>query len=296
MVAKRWPIAAVLVILLAAGAAAQEVPALVDPGWIIDHRGDPDVLVLDVRTDVVDYWEGHIPGSVYLSPQALQAPRGGVPVQLAPAEAREVTFTFAGLEEDTHVILAGPTSGPEATYVAWALMQLGHGRVSVLDGGYRSWNGAGHDLEQDFPERDAGEGPRVEIADMLRIDMAEMLASREREEVVLLDVRPEAMYRGDEGPWLRRGHIPGAVNRFFQRELTGDGRYRSPATLRAEWMKLGVEPTHRVVVSCGSGYTSSVTWYLLHRVLGYPRVGIFDGSFSQWADREDLPVATGTQP
>ena len=34
----------------------------------------------------------------------------------------------------------------------------------------------------------------------------------------------------------------------------------------------------------------------LHNLLGYPRVHVYDGSFTEWAERVELPVKVGDDP
>ena len=44
--------------------------------------------------------------------------------------------------------------------------------------------------------------------------------------VVLIDSRPLESFSGDKGTWKRRGHLPGAVNRFWNNDLEADGSWK----------------------------------------------------------------------
>jgi thiosulfate/3-mercaptopyruvate sulfurtransferase len=95
---------------------------------------------------------------------------------------------------------------------------------------------------------------------------------------------------------MRRGHIPGAVSHHWRTDLT-EGElatvWRPRAMLRASYEAQGITPDRDVIVYCNGGLESSHVWFTLRVLLGYPRVRVYDGSFTEWAAREELPVATG---
>ena len=89
------------------------------------------------------------------------------------------------------------------------------------------------------------------------------------------------------------GHIPGAVNRFFRDNLQADGRFKSPAELRAEWLALlsGKLP-EEVVHLCGSG-VSACHSMLAMEIAGLGSAGLYAGSWSEWCSDASRPVAQG---
>jgi thiosulfate/3-mercaptopyruvate sulfurtransferase len=117
--------------------------------------------------------------------------------------------------------------------------------------------------------------------------------------VVLVDARPPDQYAGDAGAQLRRGHIPGAINHYWQTDLV-EGEFAKtwkPAEeIREEYRRQGITPEKQVIAYCNGGLESSHVYVTLRAVLGYPRVRVYDGSWTEWSEREDLPIATGSEP
>ncbi|HEY7531054.1 MAG TPA: rhodanese-like domain-containing protein [Gemmatimonadota bacterium] len=272
-------------------ASAADLAALIDRGA---------VTPIDVRTDVTAYLAGHVPGAVYLHTETLRAGDGGVPNLLLPLESYRTLFSRLGVAADRPVVVygSGESRNIDATYVAWILTGLGHGDVRVLDGGLRAWELAGRPLERRYPHfTPTAFGPAGFQPE--RATLEDVRRAIGRDDVVLVDARPPDQYAGLAGPQMRRGHIPGAVNRYWQDDLV-EGElartWRSAAELRAEYAERGITPDREVIAYCNGGLESSHVHFTLRALLGYPRVRVYDGSFTEWAEREELPVETGAPP
>jgi len=76
--------------------------------------------------------------------------------------------------------------------------------------------------------------------------------------------------------------------------LAADGSFRTATALAERFAALGVTPGTAVGVYCGSGVTAAL------EVAALAEVGIeaalWPGSWSQWANDPDRPVATGYEP
>ncbi|HEY1135005.1 MAG TPA: rhodanese-like domain-containing protein, partial [Nocardioides sp.] len=164
----------------------------------------------------------------------------------------------------------------------------GHRDVRLLDGGLAAWTAAGHGVATGdvVPEPgdvvlSAGHLPTVDLA-----DVADGVAG------VLLDVRAAERYRGETEPVDPvAGHVPGALNAPTTGNVGPDGRFLDAAALRERYAALGVAPGTPVTVYCGSGINAA------HAVAALEHAGIaatlFPGSWSQWSNHPELPVATG---
>ena len=96
---------------------------------------------------------------------------------------------------------------------------------------------------------------------------------------------------------LRGGHIPGAVNVPWARAANADGTFRSADELRAIYEgEKGLKKNDDVVAYCRIGERSSHTWFVLHYLLGYPKVRNYDGSWTEWGNAVRSPIAAGEQP
>jgi thiosulfate/3-mercaptopyruvate sulfurtransferase len=152
----------------------------------------------------------------------------------------------------------------------------------------QAWTAAGHALTTEArpPEETSWTGGRV------RENLATVDDVRERlgnPGVRIVDSRSEEEYRGTQVRAARGGAIPGAVHLEWTRNLTPTGDFKPPAALRALYEEAGVLPAHEVVGYCQGGYRSAHT-YLALRLLGYPRVRNYLGSWKEWGDRAELPI------
>jgi thiosulfate/3-mercaptopyruvate sulfurtransferase len=116
---------------------------------------------------------------------------------------------------------------------------------------------------------------------------------------VLVDARPPDQYAGEAGAQMRRGHIPGAISHYWQDDLVqqGFGRVWKPAAdLRASYVGQGITPDRDIIVYCNSSTEASHLHFALRNLLGYPRVRIYVGSWTEWAEKSELPIETGDGP
>jgi thiosulfate/3-mercaptopyruvate sulfurtransferase len=220
------------------------------------------VVLVDIRTDVFAYLRGHLPGAVYLNTETLRASRGGIPTQLLDGAAYAALFSRMGLPFDRRVVIysAGETHNIDATFLAWLLAGFGHRQVSVLDGGFFKWQ-----LEQ---RPVVGEYPRLE----------------------------QTTFPAEAGAQMRRGHIPGAINHYWQSDLTREGFgyvWKPLDELRADYAAKGITPDKDIITYCNSATEASHLHFTLRYLLGYPRVRVYVGSWTEWAERAELPVETG---
>jgi 3-mercaptopyruvate sulfurtransferase SseA len=257
------------------------------------------VVLLDVRWALGDphghehYLDGHVPGAVFVDleteladPPSPQAGRHPLPsLQRLQASARGW-----GIRDGDAVVAYDATGGLAAARAWWLLRWGGLTDVRLLDGGRDAWVAAGGALETGdvVPEPGnvtlTGNGMPV-----LSIDEAALLPSSGG---VLLDARAGERYRGEVEPVdPRAGHVPGAVSAPTAENLRSDGRFLTPAELRARFDALSAVPGTTVGVYCGSGVTAA------HEVAALAQAGIeaalWPGSWSQWSNDPERPAATG---
>jgi thiosulfate/3-mercaptopyruvate sulfurtransferase len=271
-------------------------PQLVSTDQLAEWQRKGRVDVIDTRTDMFAYLKDHLPGAAYLNPETLRATERGVPGQLLSAGSYSELFSRLGLSFDRPVVIysAGETRNIDATFLAWILAGFGHPRVYLLDGGYFKWQLEHRLLERRYPATDAVDFPERFQPEMVTLD--EVVRAVDGSGAILVDARPPDQYAGAAGAQMRRGHIPGAINHYWQDDLTREGFgyvWKAPAELRTAYERQGITSERDIIVYCNSSSEASHVHFALRYLLGYPRVRIYVGSWTEWAGREEFPVETG---
>jgi len=261
-------------------------------------RGDAPPVVLDVRwrLDQPDgtaaYLAGHIPGAVYVDLDHELAAHGA-PTDgrhpLPSAAAFQASARRWGIEDGDTVVVYDDWLGFGGARAWWMLTDAGID-ARVLDGGLQTWRRAGLALATDSVVPAAGS---VTLSPgqlpQLTIDEAAALAR----DGVLLDARGGDRYRGETEPIdPRAGHIPGALSAPTAENVGADGRLLGAAELRARFAALGAGEAP-IGVYCGSG-VSAAQEILALRIAGFD-AALYAGSWSQWSNHSDRPVAVGAE-
>ena len=272
---------------------------VVSIGWLRDHRDDPDLRIVDVRWSLTGppgraaYDAGHLPGAIFLDLDrelAADPARGPGRHPLPSGAELARTLGSRGIGDEHTVVAYDDAGGSVASRIWWLFRHFGHD-ASVLDGGIAAWTAAGGELTTEVPEYPrATWTPRPARDDV--VDHRALVAGRDAGSV-LLDARAVERYRGDVEPVdARAGHIPGARSAPWSANLDAQGRFRVPAELREHYAALGVAAGRaRPIVYCGSGVNAT------HGLLALDLAGIdgvlYEGSWSDWASRDELPAASG---
>jgi thiosulfate/3-mercaptopyruvate sulfurtransferase len=170
----------------------------------------------------------------------------------------------------------------------WFLEYYGHPNAKMLDGGFRAWKAAGAPVTTDATPPKAAAFKTSERRNVLA-SAADVLRSLHKKEAAILDTRSAGEYLGTQVRAARGGAIPGAVHIEWTDNLTADGKFKPGAELEAMYSRAGITPDKEVISYCQGGYRAAHSYVAL-RLLGYPRVRNYIGSWKEWGDRSDLPL------
>ncbi|MBZ7681896.1 3-mercaptopyruvate sulfurtransferase [Klebsiella oxytoca] len=267
--------------------------------WLAEHIDDPEIQIIDARMappgqeerDLnAEYQAGHIPGAVFFDIEALSDHTSPLPHMMPRAEAFAVAMRELGVSSDKHLVVYDEGNLFSAPRAWWMLRTFGVEKVSIVAGGLEGWRRDGLPLEQGLPELPEGDfDGRVDPLAIKRL--TDVLLVSHEGSAQIVDARPAGRFNGqvaEPRPGLRCGHIPGALNVPWT-ELVINGELKTTDELNEIFARQGVDFERPIIASCGSGVTAAVVVLAL-TTLGVNGVSLYDGSWSEWGARTDLPI------
>ncbi len=279
---------------------APQQSALVDPAWLEAHRNDPKVKLIEIagmnQDQMQAYKAGHVPGAVCWPWKQMLWDEYKRDFPAPEDFARRLGA--AGIGNDTAVVFYG--EGVQfGVYAWWTFKYCGHDKVFLLNGARNLWANEGRPLTTDVPPPAKPVQYRpVARNESMRIGYQEVLAGLGKPEPVLLDGRTPEEYSGERvnGPGgpdhgaLRYGRIPGAKHLYFEELLNKDRSFKPVAELRRLVEARGASPDKDVVTYCRMSHRATLLYFALTELLGYRKVRIYDGSWTEWGNLVGVPV------
>ena len=289
-------VTAISIALSASMAAASDARALVDADWLDQHFRSPGIVVLDVRGDRRSYIAGHVPGAVYTDyNEEWRRTVKGIPDLLPTVEKLADVIGKLGIGNADHVIVVG--AGIESADMAiaariyWTLKSIGHGKVSILDGGMRAYS----DRQFETVKPPSKPAPKKFMAKFRNdwLATAEDVRNAKDNHRTLIDARAKSGFSGliRATEVIRAGTIPDAVNVPAAAVLRPRlGIFEAAPTLEAAFAAAGVERTAPAIVFDDTALLASLTWFGLSEILGRPDIRLYDGSLAAWSRSPGNPV------
>jgi thiosulfate/3-mercaptopyruvate sulfurtransferase len=277
---------------------------LVSTDWLAAQLGRSDLAVVDgsyflptqKRDANAEYLAGHIPGAVFFDIEAIADHSTDLPHMLPGPDQFARAVSALGIGDGDTVVIYDALGLFSAARVWWTFRIFGVEKVFVLDGGLPKWKAEGHALEAGV----ASPKPRQFTANMNTNAVAiidEVLMALTTHNAQVVDARSAERFTGtapEPRPGLPSGHMPGAFNLPYT-QLIEDGRLIEPGRIAAAFEKAGIDVGKPIITTCGSGVTAAILWFALDAIGRQPQ-SLYDGSWTEWGSRPDLPKESIKKP
>lgn len=253
------------------------------------------LLILDVCSKE-NYQKHHIPGAIHIEPKALQCGEAPAPGKLPSVEQLSKLFSEIGLTPEQHVIAYDDEGGGWAGRLIWTLDVIGHQQYSYLDGGLHSWLNEEYATET-TPTTKSTVDYEVSINPQAIAQLEDIIPQLGDDNFAIWDARSASEYDGSKVLAKRGGHIPGAINIDWLDLIDKQRNMRlvDLDSLQKQLNTLGLSKDKLIVTHCQTHHRSGLT-YLAMKILGYPNIKAYDGSWSEWGNNDDTPIVTGSEP
>jgi thiosulfate/3-mercaptopyruvate sulfurtransferase len=271
--------------------------ALVSADWVAEHLEDPNVVLIE---DTSAYDRSHISGAIKLDwTTDLQ---DQVRRDFVSKSQFEALLSEKGVSNDHTVVLYGGNNNWFAAYAFWYFKLYGHGDVKLLDGGRKKWELDAREMNGDVVKLDTTSYTAQEQDTSIRAFRDETIAAIGVKNLV--DVRSPDEYAGrllapahlPQEQSQRAGHVPTSVNVPWSKNANDDGTFKSDADLKALYDEVGFDDSKETIALCRIGERSSLTWFVLHELLGHQSVKNYDGSWTEYGSLVGVPIALGDEP
>jgi thiosulfate/3-mercaptopyruvate sulfurtransferase len=271
---------------------------LVDADWVENHLDDPGVVLVEVDEDTTAYDKGHIRNAIKIDwKKDLQDP---VRRDFVDRHGFEQLLSERGIGNDDTVVLYGGNNNWFAAYAYWYFRLYGHRNVKLLDGGRKKWELESREMVTAVPERARTSYHAADQDSSLRAMRDEVVAAIGKRNLV--DVRSPDEFTGKllapahlpQEQAQRAGHIPTAKNVPWSKAANDDGTFKTDDELRTLYQgDAGLDFGKDTIAYCRIGERSAHTWFVLHELLGLPRVKNYDGSWTEYGSLVGVPIELG---
>jgi len=256
-----------------------------------DALGTPGLSIVDTR-QAEHFASGRIPGARHFDPYFVNCD------DTDPAPLASFTRMWAnmlgwrGVKATDTIVFYGAFTDMCAARAFWFAEYLGVENVHVLDGGMKAWTEAGLPIEREGKPPSSAKFLLDPVTERVAT-YVDVLEAMNDPGSLILDNRSRAEFTGDDRRAKYGGAIPRAVHCDWEELYDhATGRMKSPAALRGILEARGATPDRKIIVYCNTGYRSAHA-YLAMRLLGYPHVRNYVGSWQEWGNREGLPIVRG---
>ena len=271
---------------------------LVDKEWLKDKVCTEGFKIIEVHRSKKEYELSHIPCSIFTNfyTSGWRETRNKIPLLMPSINNLEKLISSLGVLDSDHVIIVAPGTGKydaaETTAIYFTFKYLGHKKLSILNGGLKSWKEdwdseteTGFILPETIPYK-------AEVNQNIIASKEDVLKVINKTDY-LIDSRPSDMFIGinTSFPALRTGTIPNAINIPNTWLLKNNTLYfHEKANIQKILEHSKISKQDGKISFCNAGLESSLTWFVISEILEYPNHRLYEASLAEWSGDISLPM------
>ena len=274
----------------------------VTPQWLKMHADDTGFIIVDVSFEKIHYEKDHIPGAVYVDwRRDLADPDEKKYYRIVPKEGFEKAMSRIGATLETMLIFYDNRQNRMAIRALWVAAYYGHKKTAILEGGILEWKAAGNETTAELSDVNPTVYRAKDVHSEMNVEKSYVKQNLRNPDILFVDSRPIKMYSGQAPGRLvhtgekvaRRGHLPGAVNIPWKRNINQQSRFLEKDTLLELYQSAGLNEDKLVIFYCNEGLHAVFNWFVATKILGFEKVKVYEGSMGEWADDPLLPMVSG---
>ncbi|WP_075342919.1 sulfurtransferase [Tenacibaculum agarivorans] len=233
-----------------------------------------------------------IPGTIFFDLRGVFLDKNGLYPNTLPSEQLfEEEAQKLGIHTDSCIVVYDDLGIYSSARVWWLFKTFGFDNIAVLDGGLPEWKKHDFLLEkQAFKNKSKGNF-KAKFNSEKFTNTEKVLSIINNPNYCVADARSSDRFYGrveEPRKGVRGGHIPNS-NSLPYTSLQKEGKMRSSEELTDIFKNIN-SSNKDYIFTCGTGITACVIALALE-LTGKTNYAIYDGSWTEWGSRTELPIA-----